>query len=130
MRKAILILLTVGSSNATAAWTPTSASEAGTAYIDSATIRRAGDKLKMRELMDYKIAPDKDHPYKSMRKQTEYDCKEKQSRLLFASSHSEKLGNGEAVTTVAEASNWMAIVPGSVGEMLWKVACGTRWKSL
>jgi hypothetical protein len=131
MRKAIFILLaTVASSNATAAWIPASVSEAGTTYIDTATIRRAGDKVQMWELMDYKIVPDKDHPYKSMRKQTEYDCKERQSRLLFASSHSERLGNGETVTTVAKASNWMALVPGSVGEMLWKVACGKRWKSL
>ena len=69
MRKAILVmLLAVVSSSASAAWVKVSISEAGTGYVDPATIRKTGDKVTMSEMTDYKIVPDTTFPYKSVKR--------------------------------------------------------------
>jgi hypothetical protein len=125
-----MILLAVVSSSAAAEWVKVSVSAAGNTYVDTATILKAGDKVKMWKLMDYKIVADPNSPYKSVKRQYEYDCKGKLRRLLFASSFSDRMGKGEILTTVDEPANWMPIVRGSVGEILWKVACGKRGKQV
>jgi len=56
MPKAILMMLMAFvSNNAVAKWIAASVSEPGTTCIDTATIPRAGDKVKMWAVMDYKI---------------------------------------------------------------------------
>jgi hypothetical protein len=81
MRKTIfLMLLAVVSSSAAAEWVEVSKSETVTVYADPATIRKAGDMVKMWTLSDYKT-PDDVH--RSRVYQHEYDCKEWQIRLLL-----------------------------------------------
>jgi len=131
MRNAILmVLLAIVNGNATAAWAKISVSDAGTGYIDPASIRRAGDKVTVSELTDYKIVPDKNLPYRSVKRQYEFECKEMQMRALSMSAFSGPMGRGDVVNTASTpSSDWTPVISGSVGEIMWKVACGKRGHS-
>jgi len=100
-------------------------------HVNPSTISRKGNKVRVWDLMDYRTTPDRNTPYLSTKRQTEYDCKELRSRLIFISAYSGNLGKGEIVNTATNtSSDWTPIVPESVGEILWRVACRRRGKSL
>lgn len=133
MRKAILVMLLAVSSNAAAAWVAlgTTTDKTTDYYIDRGTL------VKMWTLEDYKTAQEgpgssrsylSPVKYLSSKSQYEYDCKEKRSRMLSLTWYSKNLGKGEVVNFQSDSdSKWgMFVVPGSVGESLWKVACGKR----
>lgn len=109
MHKAtLMMLLAVMSSSAVAEWVPVVGNETvgATAYADPATIRKTGNKVKMWDLLDYKTAQgDAGMQYMSMKAQTEYDCKEEQSRPLYLSFHSENMGKGKVVDTYNNPSS-------------------------
>lgn len=129
MRKAVLaMMLAVVSSGATAAWLDVGDTEAVTAYVDPATIRKAGNVVTMWDLLDYKKAQEipSGKTFMSVRAQTEYSCKEKNSRPLTASAHSEKMARGGTVHAVNEPGSWRPVPPGTLDEALWKIACGKQ----
>jgi hypothetical protein len=129
MRNAIfMMLLAVVSSSAAAEWITAVITENITTYADPATIRRAGDMVKMWHLYDYKTvrAPDGIKPYMSIRVQAEYDCKEVRARLLSGFFHSGNMAGGEIVYIGSDPGTWTPIPPNTIMETLWKIACGRR----
>ncbi len=125
MKKALLTLMfIVVSSSAMAEWVPVDSSKMGITYVDTATARRkAGNKVKIWELVDYKTVQwSTDFQYNSAMFQTLYDCKEKQYKLLYSSFHSENMGGGD-VRTNNNPSKWALVFPDSIVEGLWKFAC-------
>jgi hypothetical protein len=106
MRNILLLILWLAvSTNAPAAWTKASESEAGTGYVDRATITRSGDNVTMWELTDCKVVPDRGNPYKSVKRQFEFDCKDKRIRVLSSSACAGNMASGRTVTTAAEAGH-------------------------
>ena len=91
MKKLLLIfILVIVSNSAMAEWVElgTSQDETGTIYANPATIRKSGNKVKMWDLTDYKTAQEvTGKQYMSSKSQIEYDCKEEQTRLLFANTY-------------------------------------------
>ena len=128
MRKAILMmLLAVVSSSAMAEWVEVSGDEGGTfsVYANPATIRWTDHKVKMWDLYDYKTAKElAGKTFMSVESQSEYDCKEKQQRILYTTTHSENMGRGEVVSASIKPHDWEPNRPNSVGEALWRIACG------
>ena len=125
MKKALLTLMfIVVSSSAMAEWVPVDSSKRGITYVDTATARRkAGNKVKIWELVDYKtVQRSTDFQYNSAMFQTLYDCKEKQYKLLYSSFHSENMGGG-VVRTNNNPSKWALVSTDSIVEGLWKFAC-------
>lgn len=128
MRKAILMLLLAAMSNsAMAGWVKVEGNEFVTSYADPATIQKAGNKVKMLALVDFKT-PIKNggNPYMSTKTQHEYDCKENQWRMLNFSYHAGNMGKGKLVYTETEPGNWEPIMPGSGTQTRWKIACGKK----
>lgn len=126
MREALLIILiAVVSSNAEAEWLESCQSEKFTCYIDSATISKAGNKVKIWELYDYKttqnITP---APYISMKVQDEFDCDAEHRRAIYTSFHSENMGEGNTVLADSYPGKWKPVPPDSAVGLLWKIACG------
>src|SRR6476661_6904689 len=104
MRNTLVIaLLLTSSTDAAAGWTKASESQAGTGYIDAASIVRSGDNATMWELTDYKVVPDPDNPYKSVKRQFEFDCKDKRIRLLSTSAYSGQMAKAEIVMAATDA---------------------------
>jgi len=120
-------------SSAVAEWVKVGGSKDGeiTVYANPATIRKAGNKATMWEMDDSKsvqINTVSGKPYLSHKNQYEFDCKEKQWRMLYVYSfHSGNMGSGE-VTHTSSASSTVPgemgqISPGSAMEDMWKIAC-------
>jgi hypothetical protein len=127
MRKAILMmLLSVVSSSALAGWVEVFRDEAVTVYADSATIRTAGNRATMWVLYDYKSvqSSNSSKPYRSSRKQSEYDCKEQKSRILSLTAHSGNMAAVDTVFSLSKPEEWEPVPPRSLAESMWKIACG------
>jgi len=129
MHKVILmILLAVVSSGSRAEWVEIGETEEKdlTVYADPTTIRKTGNTVKMWSLDDYKsVRNTLGLMNLSSRSLNEYDCKEKQVTMHFLYVHSGNMGRGEAVQINGEYCCWWSHVsPESMGEILWKFACG------
>ena len=81
-RLLLTLMLVVISSSVMAEWVEVGKSKNFIVYVDSASIRRSGNMVKVWSLHDYKIAQGS-VPYKSSTLEREHDCKEKQARQLF-----------------------------------------------
>lgn len=130
MRKAILmIFMTAMSISAMAEWVYVSKiNENSTSYVDPATLRKAGNRVKMWILIDYKTTKENvayARPYLSLKGQMEYDCKEEKSQLLYFIQYSENMAGGEIVFTTVpnHPTHWRPVSPGSIDETLYKIGC-------
>jgi hypothetical protein len=72
-----------------------------------------------------KVTPNRDIG-KSFKTLEEYDCKEEKSRRLQLIFYPESMGGGLAVSNNSEHGKWEAIIPDTVGEFMWKIACGKK----
>jgi hypothetical protein len=135
MKKLIPMLLLVGvSSNVFAEWTDVGNNDGGgsgggiTAYVDLGTIKRKGHKVKMWILYDFNIVQESSGSrYLSSTSRNEYDCEEETLRTLDYYWYSGYMKQGEIVVSVPNAKmEAQSVMPGSVGEILFKVACGKK----
>lgn len=138
MRKTILtiLLLIVVSTDAAAEWLMVGVHDGGDIYADPSTIFKNGDLVKMWSLVDYKIPRvfGRLKPCKSMKVQSEFDCKEKQSRGLSFFAYSGNMGSGEAANMSGAGisyidtnpKNWVPVPHNGTGPALWKIACEKR----
>jgi hypothetical protein len=134
MRKATLMILsmlaagcasTPGNRGEPTEWRRVMGNEAVITYIEPNTIRRSGDSVSMWILLDRKTAAvSHGKAYLSEKTQEEFDCKEERNRTLYATRHSGNMGADDVVFKDGDPGKWMPIPPGSVIEVLWKVACG------
>jgi len=125
MKKLLLtLMLVVVSTSAMAKWVKVSEDKLVTAYADPRTIRKLGDKVKMWALRDYSIAQEGDSkPYMSVRIQNEYNCKEETARQIYATTFSGNMAEGNTIN-MQGGRDWEPVAPRTVGEALWKFACG------
>lgn len=129
MKKLLLTCaLTFVSTSTLAEWTRVGESDKKggyTAYADLASARKVGDKAKMWALFDYKIVQKVSGvEFLSEKIRREYDCKEKQMRVLAYSLFGWNMESGELIRSYSQPQKWEAVQPGSIDEMEWKVACG------
>lgn len=125
----LIMLLALSGGPAYAEWVEVSANKkAGViAYADPDTIRRKGDLVKMWSLFD--LTPTQTvggNSYLSIKAQQSYDCAEDRSRALAYTKFSGNMGHGAEVSRVFEEQQWKPVAPMSVGQELWKVACGKK----
>ena len=129
MFKSILILLlTFVSGNTIAEWVLIEDNGNQKAYADPTTLHKIerDDRAIIWSMIDLnkatKLSDGK--PFLSWKTQYEFDCKEKQSRILAASMHSGKMGSGEITNSLDfESPQWEKVTPESKGEVLLKIAC-------
>jgi hypothetical protein len=127
IREAILVLLLAAvSGSAMAEWVKVGTNGSDTLYIDPATIRWSDDTAKMWALNDFKtVQLHKERaPFRSEKAEYEYDCKGRQSRLLYFTTHAENMAQGEIVDFNVVPSEWVTVPPNSPLGELWKIACG------
>jgi len=118
----LMLLMTAGAANAD--WTVAEVNDAFTLYVDKTTSRRNGNFVKMWNLYDFKKAQGSGRISSlSGRTQEEYDCKEEQSRILGQTNFSGQMLSGNVNHYDSNTGKWEAVAPGSVAEVLWKIAC-------
>ena len=127
MKKALLLmLLTVMSGNAAAAWVEACSNETATIYIDPGSIRKSGDVAQMSNLLDLKsgVVLGELVAFTSYKEHQEFDCKKRQARILYVSWYAENMGSGRMVGSDSAPTNWRPVRPGSMCEVLLDLACG------
>lgn len=97
-------------------------------YAAPSTIRKAGTRVRMWSMIDSTAIQGAalDRPHFSWQDEWEYDCQEKRFRPVQFREYAGKMGTGEnKFSHTAPAVGWMMeVTHGSVGESLWKMACG------
>lgn len=124
----LLLALAFCSNAAYAAWTRVGASsEVEGVYADAESKRLADGMVRMKSLLDYKSPQTAQSlgakPYLTQIDQREYHCSDRKHRLLRFSLRSGHMGKGKVVKSGPPDGAWLPIVPGSIGEALWRIAC-------
>jgi hypothetical protein len=89
------------------------------------TIRRNGDRVKMWHLHDFKSTQlAQGRAYLSAKNWVEYDLASARRRTLYFSWNAEHMGGGDTVYRMDEPSAWRDIMPGSIAELLCRIASG------
>ena len=126
MKKILILLLLMVSTSVFAEWTRVTESADGdiTAYADSETIKRKGSKVKMWSMNDYKTVHSLDNGgYLSGASYDEYDCKGGTKRMLDLYLYSGNMRQGDIVYSSTTKDEAISILPGSILESLFKIAC-------
>ena len=131
MKKILILLLLMVSTSVFAEWTEVGQSAANgmTAYADFGTIKRKGNKVKMWHLTDFKTVKKlgENDRYLSEMRRGEYDCEEETTRMLDLFWYSVNMRQGEIVYSVTNIKDEAtSILPESIGETLFKIACGKK----
>jgi hypothetical protein len=94
------------------------------AYVDRASIHRAGHLVQMASLWDFKSRQVYEgKPYLSARNEVEYDCSSMRSRMLSARGFADHMGHGPVTSASDGPLQWQAINAGSIFHAQWKTAC-------
>ncbi len=125
-RLGLTLVLAAFSCSAAAGWVAVHDTGDYIAYADPATIRREGNRVKMRDLIDLK-GP-RPSPYgnqhSSSTAHSEFDCENVRIRTIDFSLHSGQMGNGQLIETTSESNQWLPVTPGTLLRILWQLACG------
>lgn len=121
-----MILLAVVSSSVMAEWVEVGSTADLAYYADPTTIHKAGDMVKMWDMFNLKtVLKLGDASVMSIAGQSEYDCKEEQSRQIYYHMYKGSMGADGTVHSASTPKNeWEPLTPGSIPTALWKVACG------
>ena len=100
-------------------------------YANPDSIRRNGKLVNMWELWDYaREQTHRDHPYLSLKRQVEYDCKGERARQLSVTTYTGKMGTGTVGFDSNKEEEWSPVAPGTINEELWQYACGKKSRRL
>ena len=132
MRRVVLALVLAAlSGSAAAAWVRVGGNhDILGSYADPASIRRKDGLVEMTSLLDFRARQTGQSvgakPYLSQNERREYDCKAAGYRLLRLRLHAGHMGAGKVVHGNPAPDGWSPVVPGSLGEALWRVACAKK----
>jgi hypothetical protein len=124
----LLLLLWIASGPAYAGWVSLGDTESGTrVYVDRSTLFSKGNLVTMWILYDFRsMRTAAGKSYLSAKTQTEYDCTQKRHRTLVDMGFSSIMGLGAVVYNESFQREWASITPESLGQKLWKFACGKQ----
>jgi len=129
LRIASGLLLAVAAAPTLADWTPLGVeNEIYVAYVDRASIHRHDDRVRMTGMYDFRkqdFTPE-GHGLYSTVVLREYDCAQRQVRLLSYIDFVGHKGEGGVVSQVQRMGRWEAVVAGGIDAAYWNVACGAR----
>lgn len=102
-------------------------------YYDPKSVRRDGNLATLWQLIDYKVmrgnAPFgmfmmSPHRFFSTKTHKQFDCAHKTARLLASLEFSQHMGTGTRNAVLVEQDQEQSVIPGSINQALWEVACG------
>ncbi len=126
-RLLLIVLFFLSSSPAYAEWIKVRDSDEGgkTVYVDPATILRNRNLVKMWQFYDYKTVQSVGGiRFLTAEEEWEFDCAEERSHVLALKEFSGNMGSGTMVRTTTQVGEWLPVLPGSLGQTVWKIACG------
>ena len=129
MSRLVIFLLLMMSLPSYAAWQFLGATSDGTAYlIDPSTKKNKGQLIEMHTMQNLHSARlVNGQKFRSAVGQTLYNCTDKTSATTLIRQFSGELGEGKVVSSFKQKPNeiiWDAILPNTILEKEWQVACG------
>lgn len=128
MKSIFSLLLSLACFNAVAQseWIIINTDDSANYYIRKNSISKSGNYVQMTALTDYRRARSLDgyRPTQSMKKQIEYDCSGRRLRNLNGVTYTDSMGTGDVIDKGDFDQKWLGIVPESIGELQWRIACG------
>ncbi len=133
----LLLLLLMVSTNVFSKWTKIGGNDEVTSYIDFESIQKEGHKLlawvlgnkvKVWMLNDYKLSQIQINgmKYYSDIVHYEFDCEKDSQLVLSAKGFSGHIGLGELMSSVGVSNATEEIVPGTISEIRYKIACDKK----
>ena len=128
MKKVLVLLLLMVSTNVFAEWTKSGESKDAFFYVDYGTIKKKGNKVKMWTMYDYKtVKMIENDRYLSMVNYDEYDCEKETVKWLDYYFYSGNMRTGEIVGSSTNIKKEpFSIMPGSIDETLFKITCSKK----
>ena len=130
MKKILILLLLIVSTNVFAEWIEVTRSSDGdqTVYVDSDSIKKKGNKYTMWSLSDFKtVQKFENDRFLSQMMHEEYDCEEETKRLLDFYSYSGNMRGGDIVYSETNIKMESASMPpGSIGETSLNRVCSKK----
>ena len=131
----IAVLLLIANSAFSADWVEVDSSKDKlmVVYANRSSIMQIGNSIKIWELVDFKV-PQKDSKgrrYLSIKVLSEYNCIENKTQSLATHEYSKNMGDGNIIFSYEEQnpSNWVTVIPDSLGEVKLKYACNIEISS-
>ncbi len=128
MRKVMLmILLAATSGSVMADWVAIDESSLGKTYVNSGTISRSRDLVKVWELIDFKKA--KEHggeSFFSFTSEVEYDCARKSFQILRTAGISGHMATGSVVASGGGSGQWNPVPGGTAVDRSMQYVCGRK----
>ncbi len=123
----LLTLLLLSTGPVYAEWVSigTVASQGGaTIYMDSDTIRRNGNLVKVWQLIDFKtVQAGIGMSFLSSKSRWQYDCTEANLQPLAMMEFTGHMGEGTVGFSNYDEGKWTPVSPGSIAHGSWEVAC-------
>lgn len=122
-----LVLMSIGPANAE--WRPVFEINqlSTTVSVDPDTIHSKGNLVELWVLYDSKMTQaGRGGPLRSTKAQGEFNCEAGLSRILAVTDFSGNEGSGKVVYSNLAEQKWEPVVPGSVSQTLWNVACNKQ----
>ena len=124
--KKYLLLFLLFSGTVYGEWTKTGFSNESTMFIDSLTIKKSGDLVRVTYLLNLPLSTtseDKKYSYKSSKTVEEFDCKKNLSRTLSFEWYSDPMGQGKKVYQHVHNFPFEKMTEGSLVEGVMKKVC-------
>lgn len=126
MNRMLVLIALLAPAIAHAEWVRLTSASGGevTVYVDPATIKRNGGVVEFAALYDYaSVRTLSGAPFQSATIRNEIDCKQKKSRTLDVSSHSEPMAGGHVVSTSTGYEPWARIAPKTILSAAFDFVC-------
>jgi len=131
MKRLIFVLLLMTCSVAWADWEKTNhvSDETSTYYHDKSSIKGTGGIVKMLTMINHSVEKNlkSGGKYESVKRLDGYDCRSETTAPITVSYFSGSMSSGSVVfsyTVKNSELEWEPIIPSSLWEKHWKIACG------
>ena len=130
MKRLLFVLLLMTCSVSWAEWERVVKTDNYVFFVDRATIRKKSNFVEMWEMTNFfetQVTEVDKQNYKSRMHLSRYDCSDGTRGTVSFLMYAEENGKGNVVLSHMVKKNEIednSIPPGSLGELLWKIACG------
>jgi len=123
----LLIFQLLSSAHVFAEWLLVDGNAKAKVYVDTETISRKDDMVRVWVLDDLKTFHTRGFSkYLSIRAQEEHDCVKERFRLLALENFSGNMGAGDVIYKKSGESGWSPIPRGTLAQSVWKFVCGKK----
>jgi hypothetical protein len=105
---AVVLWVTAASNSAMAEWVRVNGNDKLNAYADPSSVRKKGNITKITSLFDFRAenSLSDGSVYLSIIRETEFNCKQNQQRMVAYSIHAAKMGKGKVLESGSEPQDW------------------------